>query len=91
LQIRQSQTVLQEERLSRQQIENNVRIQNDVILQLTARIKRNENTFSDEHQTAMNANVSVRGLEQQLIALQKDTFLRRDTQSVKYETEHQKL
>ncbi|UJR33422.1 hypothetical protein I4U23_020867 [Adineta vaga] len=80
--IRQSQTVLQEERLSRQQIENNIRIQNDVILQLTARIKRNEYTSSDEHQVALTATANVRGLEQQLIALQKDTFLRRDTQSV---------
>lgn len=76
--------MLQEERLARQQIENNVRIQNDVILQLTARIKRNENTFNDEHQASMTTNVSMRGLEQQVIALQKDTFLRRETQTVKY-------
>ena len=80
-QIRQSQTVLQEERLSRQQIENNVRIQNDVILQLTARIRRNEDTFNDEHQSSVSANASVRGLEQQMVAIQKEYFLRRDTQS----------
>ncbi|CAF0728722.1 unnamed protein product [Adineta ricciae] len=83
--IRQSQTVLQEERLARQQIENNIRIQNDVILQLTARIKRNENTFIDEHQASLTATASVRGLEQQLIAMQKDNFLRRDTQAISVE------
>ncbi|CAF1313628.1 unnamed protein product [Adineta steineri] len=83
--IRQSQTVLQEERLSRQQIENNIRIQNDVILQLTARIKRNEYTHNDEHQASLTANASLRGLEQQLISIQKDTFLRRDNQSVSVE------
>ncbi|CAF2464551.1 unnamed protein product [Rotaria sp. Silwood2] len=83
--IRQSQTILQEERLSRQQIENNVRIQNDVILQLTARIKRNEDTFNDEHQSSLSANASVRGLELQIAAIQKEYFLRRDTQSLSVE------
>lgn len=75
--------MLQEERLARQQIESNIRIQNDVILQLTARIKRNENTFMDEHQASLSATASVRGLEQQLIAMQKDNFLRRDTQAIR--------
>ncbi|CAF2338175.1 unnamed protein product [Rotaria sp. Silwood2] len=83
--IRQSQTILQEERLSRQQIENNVRIQNDVILQLTARIKRNEDTFNDEHQSSLSANASVRGLELQIAAIQKEYFFRRDTQSLSVE------
>lgn len=82
-QIRQSQTVLQEERLSRQQIENNVRIQNDVILQLTARIKRSEDFYNDEHQSSLSANANVRGLEQQLAVIQKEYFLRRDTQSMR--------
>ena len=81
--IRQSQTILQEERLSRQQIENNIRIQNDVILQLTARIKRNEDVFNDEHQLSLSANASVRNLEQQIVALQKEYLLRRDTQSIR--------
>ncbi|CAF3503652.1 unnamed protein product [Rotaria socialis] len=79
--IRQSQSILQEERLSRQHIENNIRIQNDVILQLTARIKRNEDVFNDEHQSSLSANASVRGLEQQIAAIQKEYVLRRDTQS----------
>ncbi|CAF4926093.1 unnamed protein product [Rotaria sp. Silwood1] len=83
--IRQSQTILQEERLSRQQIENNIRIQNDVILQLTARIKRNEDTFSDEHQSTLSANANIRGLEQQISAIQKEYLLRRDTQSLSVE------
>ncbi|CAF2712117.1 unnamed protein product [Rotaria sp. Silwood2] len=85
--IRQSQTILQEERLSRQQIENNVRIQNDVILQLTARIKRNEDTFNDEHQSSLSANASVRGLELQIAAIQKEYFFRRDTQSLREKLE----
>ncbi|CAF4002072.1 unnamed protein product [Rotaria magnacalcarata] len=80
--IRQSQSILQEERLSRQHIENNIRIQNDVILQLTARIKRNEDVFNDEHQSSLSANASVRGLEQQIAAIQKEYVLRRDTQSM---------
>ncbi|CAF0729266.1 unnamed protein product [Rotaria sordida] len=83
--IRQSQTILQEERLSRQQIENNVRIQNDVILQLTARIKRNEDAFNDEYQSTLSVNTSVRGLEQQIAAIQREHFVRRDTQSISVE------
>lgn len=80
--IRQSQTILQEERLSRQQIENNIRIQNDVILQLTARIKRNEDVYNDEHQLSLSANANVRNLEQQIGALQREYLLRRDTQTI---------
>ena len=71
--------------MSRQQIENNVRIQNDVILQLTARIKRNEDMFNDEHQLALSANANVRGLEQQLLSIQRDHVLRRDTHSVRFD------
>ncbi|CAF1665670.1 unnamed protein product, partial [Didymodactylos carnosus] len=71
--------ILQEERLSRQQIENNVRIQNDVILQLTSRIKRNEDTFNDEHQSYQIINSNVKGLEQNIMSIQKEYLLRRDT------------
>lgn len=84
LQIRQSQNILQEERLSRQQIENNVRIQNDVILQLTARIKRNEDTFSDQHQSTLSFNANVRGLEQQMGAIQREYLFRRDNRSSRF-------
>ncbi|CAF0795309.1 unnamed protein product [Didymodactylos carnosus] len=77
--VRRSQDILQEERLSRQQIENNVRIQNDVILQLTSRIKRNEDTFNDEHQSYQIINSNVKGLEQNIMSIQKEYLLRRDT------------
>ena len=70
--------------MSRQQIENNVRIQNDVILQLTARIKRNEDTFSDQQQSTMSFNANVRGLEQQVGAIQREYLFRRDNRSSRY-------
>lgn len=53
-------------------------------MQLTARIKRNEDIFNDEHQSAVSANASVRGLEQQIAAVQKEYILRRDAQTMRY-------
>ena len=86
LSLRKSFDSLQEERSARQLLENNYRFQTENVLQLNGRLKRAEESLSEDR-TAMQSLIAyTKNLEQTNMNAQKDLFIRRDFQFQRLES-----
>lgn len=80
---RRSEDVLREERESRQQLSEAIRISNELISQLSVRIKETEEKIEDE-KSSLNALFShTKNVEKSVVHSQQESQQRRDAQSVK--------
>ena len=80
---RRSETVLQEERESRQQLSEAIRISNEIITQLSVRIKETEEKIEDEKSSLNSLFSHTKNVEKTVVHGQQESQQRRDAQSVK--------
>lgn len=80
---RRSEDVLREERESRQQLSEAIRISNELITQLSVRIKETEEKIEEE-KNSLNALFShTKNVEKTVVSSHQESQQRRDAQSIK--------
>ena len=78
LSLRKSFDSIQEERNARQLRENNLRLQNESVLQMNGRIKRAEDSLQEDRTAVQSLIVYTRNLEQQTTQAQNELNSKRD-------------
>ena len=82
--VRRSDELLREERNSRNQLENALRSNNDIIQQLTNRIARAEEKSQEERNAISSLVNHTKSVEQAVLGSQQELLSRRDIQNQKY-------
>ncbi|WAQ96778.1 CC154-like protein, partial [Mya arenaria] len=80
---RRSEDVLREERESRQQLSEAIKISNDLISQLSVRIKETEEKIEDEKDTLATLFSHTKNVEKSVVVSQQEIHQRRDAQQLK--------
>lgn len=83
LTARRSEDVLREERESRQQLSEAIRISNELISQLSVRIKETEEKIEEEKNSLNTLFSHTKNVEKSVVYSQQESQQRRDAQSVK--------
>lgn len=81
---KRSEDVMREERESRQQLSEAIRISNELISQLSARIKETEDKIEDEKESLNTLFSHTKNVEKSVVHSQQEIQQRRDAQQLKY-------
>ena len=81
--IRRNDDLVRAEQQSRQQIEHSLRTSNELVSQLSARLKRTEDKVQDERSNMMALMNQHKSVEQAVLGGQQELISRRDLQSSK--------
>lgn len=85
LSLRRSFDTLNDERIARQQLENNYKFQTENVMQLNGRLKRAEDSLNEDR-SAMQALIAyTRNFEQITVTTQKDLSVKKDFQAQRLE------
>ena len=82
-QIRRNEETLRDERQARMQMENTMRAGNDLITQMSSRLKSTEEKVAEERSTVSALLSQTKNMEQVVLGGQQDLLNRRDLQAAK--------
>lgn len=80
---KRSEDVMREERDSRQQLSEAIRISNELISQLSLRIKETEDKIEEEKESLNSLFSHTKNVEKSVVHSQQETLSRRDAQTMK--------